>query len=40
MLGGLRPLAAHGVEVDHERIWQAVGKLRRRLGLLMSSGPR
>jgi len=33
-------LAAHSVEVDHERIRQAVGKLRRRLGLLTSGEPR
>jgi len=33
-------LAAHGVEVDHVKIWQTVGKLRRRHGLLMSGEPR
>jgi len=32
--------AAHGVEVDHVKIWQTVGKLRRRHGLLMSGEPR
>ena len=26
-------LAAHGVEADHVKIWQTVGKLRRRHGL-------
>jgi len=33
-------LAAHGVEVDHVKMWQTVGKLRRRHGLLMSGEPR
>jgi len=33
-------LAADGVEVDHVKIWQTVGKLRRRHGLLMSGEPR
>ena len=33
-------LAAHGVEDDHVKISQAVGKLRRRHGLLMSGEPR
>lgn len=28
-------LAAHGVEADHVKIWQTVGKLRRRHGLVM-----
>jgi len=32
-------LAAHGVEADHVSIWQTVGKLRRRHGLLMSGEP-
>ena len=32
-------LAAHGVEVDHVKMWQTVGKLRRRHGLLMSDEP-
>ena len=29
-------LAAHGVEADHVKVWQTVGKLRRRHGLVMS----
>jgi len=33
-------LAAHGVEADHVKIWQTVGKLRRRHGLVMSGEPR
>jgi hypothetical protein len=33
-------LAAHGVEADHVKIWQTVGKLRRRHGLVMSGAPR
>lgn len=33
-------LAAHGVEVDHVKIWQTVGKLRRRHGLVMTGEPR
>ena len=33
-------LAAHGVEVDHVKIRQPVGKLRRRHGLVMSGEPR
>ncbi len=28
-------LAAHGVEADHLKVWQTVGKLRRRHGLVM-----
>ena len=28
-------LAAHGVDVDHVKIWQTVGKLRRRHGLML-----
>jgi len=33
-------LAAHGVEADHVNVWQTVGKLRRRHGLVMSGEPR
>jgi hypothetical protein len=33
-------LAAYVVEVDHARVWQAVGKLRRWHGLVMSGEPR
>jgi len=33
-------LAAYGVEADHVKIWQTVGKLRRRHGLVMSGEPR
>jgi hypothetical protein len=33
-------LAAHGVEADYVKIWQTVGKLRRRHGLVMSGEPR
>lgn len=33
-------LASHGVEVDHVEVWQTVGKLRRRHGLVMSGEPR
>jgi hypothetical protein len=33
-------LAAYGVEVDHVRVWQTVGKLRRRHGLIMSGEAR
>ena len=33
-------LAAHGVEADHVKIWQTVGKLRRRHGLVMTGEPR
>jgi hypothetical protein len=33
-------LAAHGVEADHVKVWQTVGKLRRRHGLVMSGEPR
>jgi len=33
-------LAGHCVEADHVKIWQAVGKLRRRHGLVMSGEPR
>jgi hypothetical protein len=28
-------LAAHGVEADHVKVWQTVGKLRRRHGLVL-----
>jgi len=33
-------LAAHGVEVDHVKVWQTVGKLRRRHGLVISGESR
>jgi len=33
-------IAARGVEVDHVKIWQTVGRLRRRHGLVMSGEPR
>ena len=33
-------LAAHGVVADHVKIWQTVGKLRRRHGLVMTGEPR
>jgi hypothetical protein len=33
-------LAAHGVETDHVKVRQTVGKLRRRHGLVMSGEPR
>jgi len=33
-------LAAHGVDADHVKIQQAVRKLRRRHGLIMSGKPR
>ena len=33
-------LAKRGVEADHVKIWQTVGKLRRRHGLVMSGEPR
>ena len=33
-------LAAHGIEVDHVMVWQTVGKLRRRHGLMMNGEPR
>ena len=33
-------LAAHGVDADHVKIWQTVGKLRRRHGLVMTGEPR
>ena len=33
-------LSAHGVEADHVKIWQTVGKLRRRHGLVMRGEPR
>ena len=33
-------LSAHGVEADHVKVWQTVGKLRRRHGLVMSGEPR
>jgi hypothetical protein len=33
-------LAAHGIEADHVKIWQTVGKLRRRHGLVMTGEPR
>jgi hypothetical protein len=32
--------AAHGVATDHVKVWQTVGKLRRRHGLVMSGGSR
>jgi hypothetical protein len=32
--------AAHGIEAEHVKIWQTVGKLRRRQGLVMSGEPR
>jgi hypothetical protein len=33
-------LSAHGVDADHVKIWQTVGKLRRRHGLVMVGKPR
>jgi hypothetical protein len=33
-------LAAHGVEADHVKVWQTVGKLRRRHGLVLRGEPR
>jgi hypothetical protein len=33
-------LAAHEVEVDHVKVWQTVGKLRRRHGLVISGKSR
>jgi hypothetical protein len=33
-------LAAHVVEADHVKVWQTVGKLRRRHGLVMTGEPR
>ena len=33
-------LAAYGVEVDHVKIWQTVGKLERRHGLVLRGKPR
>jgi hypothetical protein len=33
-------LATHGVETDHVKVWQTLGKLRRRHGLVMSGEPR
>ena len=33
-------LATHDVETDHVKVWQSVGKLRRRHGLVMSGEPR
>ena len=33
-------LAAHGVDADHVKVWQTVGKLRRRHGLVMTGEPR
>jgi hypothetical protein len=33
-------LAEHGVEVDHVRLWQAVGKLKRRHRLIVEGEPR
>ncbi len=33
-------LATHGVEADHVKIWQTVGKLRRQHGLVMTGEPR
>lgn len=35
-----KALAAHGVDADHVKVWQTVGKLRRRRGLVMSGEPR
>jgi len=33
-------LAAHGVEADHVKVWQTVGKLRRRHGMVLRGEPR
>jgi hypothetical protein len=33
-------LAAYGVDADHVLIWQVVGKLRRRHGLVLAGEPR
>jgi hypothetical protein len=33
-------LAAHGVDADHVKVWQTVGKLRRRHGLVLRGRPR
>ena len=33
-------LHAHGVDVDHVKVWQTVGKLRRRHGLVLRGEPR
>ena len=33
-------LAAHGVEADRVKVWQTVGELRRRHGLVMTGEPR
>ena len=33
-------LVAYRVEADHVKVWQTVGKLRRRHGLVMSGKPR
>jgi hypothetical protein len=33
-------LASAVTDVDHVRVWQTVGKLRRRRGLVMSGEPR
>lgn len=33
-------LAEYGVDADHVKVWQTVGKLRRRHGLMMSGEPR
>jgi hypothetical protein len=33
-------LGLAGVEADHVKVWQTVGKLRRRHGLVMSGAPR
>lgn len=33
-------LAAHGVDADHVKVWQTVGKLRRRHGLVLRGEPR
>jgi len=30
----------HGIEVDHVKVWQTVGRVRRRHGLVMSGAPR
>ncbi len=33
-------LAAHGIEVDHVNVWQTVGRVRRRHGLVVRGRPR
>jgi hypothetical protein len=40
MSPALAVLSAHSVEADHVKVWQTVGKLRRRHGLVMSGEPR